>query len=132
MPLTRDTPGLSHLPWRKLTQGSTSLYTAYWHGFLDPSADAPLSVGLVVALAAFLRVWNLGSVSFTYDAAAVSNLAADLVDKDLWPVLRHGLLRGYPKSTPLSSISWHWPTLFSHDPVDADRICRADERGVAV
>ena len=75
----------------------------------------PVVVGLVVVLAAFLRAWNLGSVSFTYDAAAVSNLAADLIDQAILPV--HGMVSSVGiQNPPLFVYLLTLPTLFSRDP----------------
>lgn len=40
----------------------------------------------ILILAAALRLWRLDAISFTYDAAAIANLAAHMVDTGQAPL----------------------------------------------
>ena len=73
---------------------------------------------VVLALASFLRFWNLGAAEFKYDEARLCTLAADLVDTGILP------LRGMGSSTgidnpPLSVYLMAVPILLGHDPLIA-------------
>jgi hypothetical protein len=66
-------------------------------------------------LAAVLRLWRSGAASFTYDPAAISNLAASFVDRGQWP------LQGMVSSTGISNPAFgvlllSLPVFFSRDP----------------
>ena len=69
----------------------------------------------ILALAATLRLWRLEAISFTYDAAAIANLAAQFVDAGQVP------LQGMVSSTGLRNpalgvLLISLPVLFTRDP----------------
>ncbi|MCB0254246.1 MAG: hypothetical protein KDI55_10985 [Anaerolineae bacterium] len=91
----------------------------------DSSAAAPRTplsrpllaamVAAILLLAAVLRLWRLGAISFTYDAAAVANLAAHLIDAGQIPL--QGMVSSAGVRNPaLGVILISLPVLFSHDP----------------
>ena len=91
----------------------------------DSSAAAPRTplsrivlaamVAAILLLAAVLRLWRLGAISFTYDAAAVANLAAHLIDTGQIPL--QGMVSSAGVRNPaLGVILISLPVLFSHDP----------------
>ncbi len=70
----------------------------------------------ILLIAAVLRLWRLGAISFTYDAAAVSNLAAHIVDTGQVPL--QGMVSSAGMRNPALGV-WliSLPALFSRDPV---------------
>ncbi|MEZ4767830.1 MAG: hypothetical protein R2844_05320 [Caldilineales bacterium] len=78
-------------------------------------AALAVTLAAILLLAATLRLWRLGAISFTFDAAAVANLAAQMVDTGQIP------LQGMPSSAgfrnpALGVVLIGLPVLFSRDP----------------
>jgi 4-amino-4-deoxy-L-arabinose transferase-like glycosyltransferase len=94
-----------------MTSSSVPTLRRKWRG----RAAEAVAVAAILILAALLRFWRLDAISFTYDAAAIGNLAARLVDAGQLP------LQGMVSSTgirnpPLGVILLGVPVLFSRDP----------------
>jgi 4-amino-4-deoxy-L-arabinose transferase-like glycosyltransferase len=75
-----------------------------------------VALAVLLALAAALRLWNLGATEFKFDEARVANLAAHFVDTGIPP------LRGMGSSTgidnpPLAVYLIGVPSLLSRDPL---------------
>lgn len=82
----------------------------------QPSWPCILSVSLIIGLAAFLRLQNLASSSFTYDAAALSSLANQFVQTGIPPL--HGMVSSVGlNNPPLSVYLFSLPMLFSRSPI---------------
>jgi 4-amino-4-deoxy-L-arabinose transferase-like glycosyltransferase len=77
-----------------------------------------ISLAAVLALAAFLRFWNLDATEFKYDEATVCNLAALFVDTGVPPVRGMGSSVGID-NPPLAVYLISLPVLFSRDPLVA-------------
>jgi hypothetical protein len=70
----------------------------------------------ILLLAAALRLWRSGAASFSYDPAAISNLAASFVDRGQWPF--QGMVSSTGVSNPaLGVLLLSLPVFFSRDPV---------------
>ena len=79
------------------------------------AAQAAMLAAILV-LAAVLRLWRLDAISFTYDAAAIANLAAHMVDTGQAPL--QGMMSSTGLRNPaLGVILIGFPVLFSRDPV---------------
>ena len=70
----------------------------------------------ILALAAALRFSRLGAVAFTFDAAAVSNLAAQWIDEGRLPLQGMVSSTGF-RNPPLAVYLISLPLLFSRDPL---------------
>ena len=75
-----------------------------------------LLLAAILALAAALRFWRLGAVSFTFDAAAVSNLAAQWIDQGRLPLQGMVSSTGF-RNPPLTVYLISFPVRFSRDPL---------------
>ncbi len=75
-----------------------------------------LLLAAILALAAILRFWRLGAVSFTFDAAAVSNLAAQWIDQGRLPLQGMVSSTGF-RNPPLAVYLISLPLRFSRDPL---------------
>ena len=74
-----------------------------------------IAVATILALAGFLRLWDLGSASFTYDAARLSNLAAEFVDTGSFPA--KGMMSSVGvENPPLAVLLLSIPNLLSRNP----------------
>jgi 4-amino-4-deoxy-L-arabinose transferase-like glycosyltransferase len=75
-----------------------------------------LAILLIIGLAAFLRFGNLASSSFTYDAAAVSNLAVQFIATGVPPL--HGMVSSVGlNNPPLGIYLFSLPMLFDRSPI---------------
>lgn len=70
----------------------------------------------ILALATYARFAHLGAVSFTFDAAAVSNLAVQWVDHGEFPMQGMVSSAGY-RNPPLMVYLTSLPVIFSRDPL---------------
>ena len=75
-----------------------------------------LLLAAILALAAALRCYRLGAVSFTFDAAAVSNLAAQWIDQGRLPLQGMVSSTGF-RNPPLTVYLISLPLRFSRDPL---------------
>ncbi len=75
-----------------------------------------LLLAAILALAAALRFYRLGAVSFTFDAAAVSNLAAQWIDQGRLPLQGMVSSTGF-RNPPLTVYLISLPLRFSRDPL---------------
>ena len=74
-----------------------------------------LAITLVLLLAAFLRLWNLGSSAFTFDSAYLSNLAARFLSTGVPPA--QGMVSSVGiVNPPLAVYLISLPVLLSRDP----------------
>ncbi len=75
----------------------------------------PLVIGALLTLAAFLRLWDLGSASFTYDSARLNNLAVEFIDTGRLPT-RGMMSSAGVENPPLAVYLMSLPNLVSRDP----------------
>lgn len=75
-----------------------------------------LLLAAILALAAALRFYRLGAVSFTFDAAAVSNLAVQWIDQGRLPLQGMVSSTGF-RNPPLTVYLMSLPVAFSRDPL---------------
>lgn len=75
-----------------------------------------LLLAAILALAAALRFYRLGAVSFTFDAAAVSNLAAQWIDQGRLPLQGMVSSTGF-RNPPLTVYLMSLPVAFTRDPL---------------
>ncbi len=75
-----------------------------------------LLLAAIVALAAVLRFSRLGTVAFTFDAAAVSNLAAQWIDQGRLPLQGMVSSTGF-RNPPLAVYLMSLPIALSRDPL---------------
>ncbi|MFZ2360796.1 MAG: hypothetical protein WA040_15755, partial [Anaerolineae bacterium] len=75
-----------------------------------------LLLAAILALAAALRFYRLGAVAFTFDAAAVSNLAAQWIDQGRLPLQGMVSSTGF-RNPPLTVYLISLPLRFSRDPL---------------
>jgi asparagine N-glycosylation enzyme membrane subunit Stt3 len=74
-----------------------------------------LAITLMLLLAAFLRLWNLGSSAFTFDSAYLSNLAARFLSTGVPPA--QGMVSSVGiVNPPLAVYLISLPVLLSRDP----------------
>jgi 4-amino-4-deoxy-L-arabinose transferase-like glycosyltransferase len=79
------------------------------------SYSASLAAAAILLLAAWLRLYDLGSASFTYDSARLSNLAAEFVDTGRVPT--RGMMSSVGvENPPLAVYLMAIPNLVSRDP----------------
>jgi hypothetical protein len=77
-----------------------------------------LALLAILALAATLRLWNLGATEFKFDEARVANLAAQFVDSGSPPLFGMGSSTGID-NPPLAVYLMSAPALVSRDPLIA-------------
>ena len=75
-----------------------------------------LLLAAILALAAALRFYRLGAASFTFDAAAVSNLAAQWIDQGRLPLQGMVSSTGF-RNPPLTVYLMSLPVALSRDPL---------------
>ncbi|HNS03241.1 MAG TPA: hypothetical protein PKM78_12780 [Anaerolineae bacterium] len=75
-----------------------------------------LLLAAILALAAALRFYRLGAVAFTFDAAAVSNLAVQWIDQGRLPLQGMVSSTGF-RNPPLTVWLISLPAAFSRDPL---------------
>ena len=86
---------------------------------MDSKRAKTIAIGVALAalllLAALLRLWRINAISFTYDAAALSNLAAQWVDTGTFPL--QGMVSSIGVRNPaLGVYVISLPVLVSRDP----------------
>lgn len=84
---------------------------------LEPLSGT-VSLVAILALAAFLRFWNLDATEFKYDEATVCNLAAQFVDTGIPPARGMGSSVGID-NPPMMVYLMSLPVLLSRDPLIA-------------